>query len=202
MSAASLVAPGVVVGLDIGGTATNATVLDGFGRFLIDDLCETPSRVLEGPPATLEALHQAFDAVLAQTGLPPTAVVAVGLDTPGPASADGVISSKGSTNFNQPEWRGFDIRGALETKLGLPVVYTNDANAAALYAHHQHFGAEAERRSSIAAIVNSRPSAIACCSNTVSASSSPASASPRPLIAAARIGRTWARGGSGSRLSQ
>ena len=153
MSAASLVIPGVVVGLDIGGTATNATVLDGFGRFLVDDLCETPSCVLEGPPAALDALRHAFESVLAQTGLPPTAVVAVGLDTPGPASADGVISSKGSTNFNQREWRGFDIRGALETKLGLPVVYTNDANAAALYAHHLHFGAEAERRSSVAAIV-------------------------------------------------
>jgi predicted NBD/HSP70 family sugar kinase len=128
-------------------------VLDGFGRFLVDDLCETPSCVLEGPPAALDALRHAFESVLAQTGLPPSAVVAVGLDTPGPASADGVISSKGSTNFNQPEWRGFDIRGALETKLGLPVVYTNDANAAALYAHHLHFGAEAERRSSVAAIV-------------------------------------------------
>src|SRR4029450_12964283 len=79
--------------------------------------------------------------------------VAVGLDTPGPASADGVISSKGSTNFNQPEWRGFDIRGALETKLGLPVVYTNDANAAALYAHHLHFGVAAERRGAVAPIV-------------------------------------------------
>jgi glucokinase len=33
------------------------------------------------------------------------------------------------------------------------VVYTNDANAAALYAHHVHFGADADRRSSVAAIV-------------------------------------------------
>ena len=197
MSAASLVTPGVVVGLDIGGTATNATVLDGFGRFLVDDLCETASRVLEGPPATLDALRQAFETVLAQAGLPVAAVVAVGLDTPGPASADGVISSKGSTNFNQPEWRGFDIRGALATKLGLPVVYTNDANAAALYAHHLHFGVEAERRSSVAAIVNSLPSAIACCSKTASASSSPSSASPRTFIAAARIGCTCANGWSG-----
>jgi glucokinase len=153
MSPASSASPGVVVGLDIGGTSTNATVLDGFGRFLVDALCETPSRVLEGPPASLDALQVAFDGVLAQTGVSIGAVVAVGLDTPGPASADGVISSKGSTNFNQPEWRGFDIRGALAARLGLPVVYTNDANAAALYAHHLHFGAEAERRSSVAAIV-------------------------------------------------
>ena len=153
MSPASSASPGVVVGLDIGGTSTNATVLDGFGRFLVDDLCETPSRVLEGPPASLDALQVAFDGVLAQVGIPQSAVVAVGLDTPGPASADGVISSKGSTNFNQPEWRGFDIRGALAARLRLPVVYTNDANAAALYAHHLHFGAESERRSSVAAIV-------------------------------------------------
>jgi glucokinase len=153
MSPASSASPGVVVGLDIGGTSTNATVLDGFGRFLVDDLCETPSQVLAGPPASLDALQLAFDGVLAQVGLPRSAVVAVGLDTPGPASADGVISSKGSTNFNQPEWRGFDIRGALAARLELPVVYTNDANAAALYAHHLHFGAESERRSSVAAIV-------------------------------------------------
>jgi glucokinase len=153
MSPASSASPGVVIGLDIGGTSTNATVLDGFGRFLVDDLCETPSRVLEGPEASLNALRQAFEGVLVQTGVPLGAVVAVGLDTPGPASADGVISSKGSTNFSQPAWRGFDIRGALATKLGLPVVYTNDANAAALYAHHLHFGADAERRSSVAAIV-------------------------------------------------
>jgi len=68
MSSASLVTPGVVVGLDIGGTATNATVLDGFGRFLVDDLCETPSCVLDGPPAALDALRHAFESVLAQTG--------------------------------------------------------------------------------------------------------------------------------------
>ncbi len=67
---------------------------------------------------------------------------------PGPASATGVISSRGATNFNAPEWRGFDVRGALQHRLGLPVVYTNDANAAALYAHRVHFGADAPSRSS------------------------------------------------------
>ena len=145
--------PGVVVGLDVGGTSINATVLDGFGAFLVEALHETPSRVLEGPTVAVEALASALDGVLASTGLRPAAVRAVGLDTPGPASADGVISSKGGTNFNQPEWHGFDVRGALAARLGLPVVYTNDANAAALYAHHMHFGADADRRSSVAAIV-------------------------------------------------
>ena len=153
MPPASPVSPGVVVGLDIGGTSTNATVLDGFGRFLVDELVEIPSRVLEGPLATLQALEESLLGVLARVGVPRSAVTAVGLDTPGPASATGVIASKGATNFNQPAWRGFDIRGALAERLGLPVVYTNDANAAALYAHHAHFGADADRRSSVAAIV-------------------------------------------------
>jgi predicted NBD/HSP70 family sugar kinase len=143
----------VVVGLDVGGTSTNATVLDGSGRFLVDRLVETPSRVLDGPEVTVEALAEAMHGVLTLTGIPVTAVRAVGLDTPGPASADGVISSKGATNFSQPAWRGFDFRTALENRLGLPVVYNNDGNAAALYAHHRHFGPDAGRRSSISAIV-------------------------------------------------
>lgn len=64
-----------------------------------------------------------------------------------------MISSKGSTNFAQTAWHGFDLRGALERRLGIPVVYNNDGNAAALYAHHVYFGDSAAKRSSISAIV-------------------------------------------------
>src|SRR5262245_46738453 len=130
----------VVVGLDNGGTSNNATVLDADGKFLVETMMETPSRVQEGPEVAVEALVAALDNVLEQTATERLAVHAVGLDTPGPASADGVISSRGSTNFNQPAWRGFDFRSALELRLGVPVVYNNDGNAAALYAHHVHFG--------------------------------------------------------------
>ena len=142
-----------VVGLDVGGTSINATVLDAERRFLVDSLVEIPSRVLDGPGPAVEALATAFEGILGITGTPRDAVRAVGLDTPGPASATGVISSRGATNFNAPEWRGFDVRGALQERLGVPVVYTNDANAAALYAHHVHFGADAPARSSVSVIV-------------------------------------------------
>jgi glucokinase len=142
-----------VVGLDNGGTCNNATVLDSEGRFLVERLVETPSCVLDGPEVAVEALAQSLDDILERTGVPRSGVRAVGLDTPGPASGDGVISSKGSTNFSQPAWRGFDFRGALQARLGLPVIYNNDANAAALYAHHVHFGAESGRYSSVSAIV-------------------------------------------------
>lgn len=143
----------VVVGLDNGGTSNNGTVLTAAGQFLVDRLVEVPSRVTDGTKAAVEAMAEALDTVLEVTGTPRSLVRAVGLDTPGPASADGVISSRGSTNFSDPQWWGFDVRGALEDRLGLPVVYNNDGNAAALYAHHEYFGADALRRSSISAIV-------------------------------------------------
>jgi glucokinase len=143
----------VVVGLDNGGNKNSATVLDATGRFLVEQLIESPSRVTEGPAIAVEALALSFTDILQRTDVDPSYVRAVGLDTPGPASATGVISSKGSTNFAHAGWANFDFRGALEARLGLPVVYNNDGNAAALYAHHRLFGAVAMQRSSISAIV-------------------------------------------------
>jgi glucokinase len=144
---------GFVVGLDNGGNKNNATVLDPTGGFLVAQMVETPSKVQEGPEIAIRALEESFLGILARTGVPREKVRAVGLDSPGPASATGVISSKGSTNFTHPGWRGFDFRRALEVRLELPVVYNNDGNAAALYAHHRHFTADAALHSSISAIV-------------------------------------------------
>jgi len=143
----------VVVGLDNGGTCNSATVLDDAGRFLVDRLVESPSRVREGPEVAISALVEALDHALDLTGVARESVRAVGLGTPGPASADGVISSKGATNFSEPAWHGFDFRGVLERRLGIPVIYNNDGNAAALYAHHAYFGRAAALNSSVSAIV-------------------------------------------------
>ena len=142
-----------VVGLDNGGTANKFTVMDRTGHFLIDRLVELPSRVTEGPTAAIAALREAFDAAVELAGIDRREVFVVGFDTPGPATADGVISVRGGTNFAHDGWKGYDFRSALEHELGLPVVYSNDANAAALYAHHEHFGAVGAERSSISAIV-------------------------------------------------
>src|SRR6266550_99594 len=143
----------VVVGLDNGGTTNNGTILDSSGRFLLDRMAEVPSEVREGPDKAIQSLVVSVEQVLGLTDVPIMAVRAVGLDTPGPASGDGVISSKGATNFGHVGWRGFDIRGALAERLELPVIYNNDGNAAALYAHNVRFGAESGQRSSVAAIV-------------------------------------------------
>jgi len=143
----------VTVGIDNGGTANNATVLDSEGRFLVTEMAELPSLVREGPDKAIAALVDSCDKVLAMTGIPREDVRAVGLDTPGPASADGVLATGGATNFGHPDWSRFNIRAALEERLGIPVLYNNDGNAAALYAHYVRHGADALVRSSVSAIV-------------------------------------------------
>jgi glucokinase len=143
----------VVVGLDNGGTVNNATVLTLDGRFLIHELVEFPSRVSEGTDVAVPALVSALEAALDKAEVRRADVRAVGLDTPGPAGPDGVICAAGSTNFSHPSWRSFDVRAALQSAVGIPVVYNNDANAAALYAHHTSFGPGASNASSVSVIV-------------------------------------------------
>lgn len=143
----------VVVGIDIGGTAVNATILDERGQFLIEKMIEVPSRVAEGPAAALEAVAAVTELALGTTGHSHQDVLAIGLDTPGPSSATGVISSKGATNFSSPDWWHYDIRSAVEHAMSRPVIYNNDGNAAALYAHQQLFGDDYASRASVSAIV-------------------------------------------------
>jgi predicted NBD/HSP70 family sugar kinase len=100
-------------------------------------------------------LGQIADGLKAATDLAGVAledVVAVGLDTPGPASAAGLLSVRGSTNFVHASWAGFDIREGLAHKLGKPVAYLNDANAAALWGHYAIFGANS-RETSVSIII-------------------------------------------------
>lgn len=132
----------IVAGVDLGGTAINYTFLDGNGRWLIDGLCEHPARAKDGPDICLRQIAGGLDIAAALAGIRLRDVAAVGLDTPGPATADGVLSSEGSTNFEHPDWSGFDIRTGLERILGKPVTYLNDGNAGALWGHFALFGAD------------------------------------------------------------
>lgn len=143
----------VTVGIDNGGTTNNATVLDPAGRFLVDAMAELPSLVKEGPDKAIQALADSFDKAIGIAGVAREQVRAVGLDTPGPASANGVLATGGATNFGHPGWARFDIRGALEARLGIPVLYNNDGNAAALYAHHVRHRDDSANRSSVSSIV-------------------------------------------------
>jgi glucokinase len=141
-----------VAGVDLGGTAINYTLLNEEEQFLIEGLCEHPALSREGPGVCLGQIEQGLAIAAKMAGVSLPDVVCVGLDTPGPASATGVLSVRGSTNFVHPEWSGFDIRGHLEVRLGHPVTYLNDGNAGALWGHFAIFGSHTEA-SSISALV-------------------------------------------------
>jgi predicted NBD/HSP70 family sugar kinase len=141
-----------VVGIDLGGTAVNYTILGQDEKFLIEGLCEHPSRSKEGPDVCLKQIEDGFAIALEKTGLSASDIGAIGLDTPGPASATGVLSAKGSTNFVHPEWAGFDVRKAVEDRLQKQTVYLNDGNAGALWGHFEVFGAST-KETSVSAII-------------------------------------------------
>ena len=73
----------VVVGLDVGGTKTNATVLTDDGRFLVDHMVEVASGVLEGPAAAIAAIDEAMELVLELTATRRTRCVPSGSTRPG-----------------------------------------------------------------------------------------------------------------------
>jgi glucokinase len=142
----------VVAGVDLGGTAINYTLLNGQEQFLIEGLCEHPARSKEGPDICLSQIQDGLKIAVEKAGLALGDVVAVGLDTPGPASAAGVLSARGSTNFVHANWAGFDIRAGLAARLNKPVCYLNDGNAGALWGHFTIFGADSTH-TSISAII-------------------------------------------------
>jgi len=142
----------VVAGVDLGGTAINYTLVDREERFLIEGLCEHPALAKQGPEVCLQQIADGLKVATDRARIAFTDVVAIGLDTPGPASAAGQLSARGSTNFAHPMWAGFDIREGLARKLGKPVSYLNDANAAALWGHYSIFGANS-RETSISDVV-------------------------------------------------
>ena len=142
----------VIAGVDLGGTAINYTILDAQERFLIEGLCEHPALSTQGPGVCLAQIEDGLAIAAAKAGVQLEDVVAVGLDTPGPASSNGVLSARGSTNFVHRDWSGFDIRQGLETRLVRPVSYLNDGNAGALWGHFSIFGADS-RHTSITTVI-------------------------------------------------
>jgi len=142
----------VAAGVDLGGTAINYTLVNADGQFLIEGLCEHPALAKQGPAICLAQIADGLQIAAERAGIVLSDIVAIGLDTPGPASAAGQLSRRGSTNFVHADWAGYDIRDGLARLLGKPVSYLNDANAAALWGHYTIFGAGG-RETSISIVI-------------------------------------------------
>ncbi|MDI6871112.1 MAG: ROK family transcriptional regulator [Bacillota bacterium] len=118
---------GFVLGVDLGGTKVLCGVADLEGNLL--SRVKQPSRAAEGTEVALPALKEAMRKALSEAGVPPGALLAIGLCCPG------VLNPETGTFALAPNLSGFDrlpLGSLLEQEFGVPVRVANDVNAAAV----------------------------------------------------------------------
>lgn len=119
----------LTLGCDLGGTSWKINLLRGRAA-LLEETFQIPSLVEQGPDVCLEQLRRGTEQVLSMLKLSLAEVQLVGVDSPGPATYDGVLWQ--SPNLRHPKWPQFPLRAAVEQLFKKPTSYTNDCNAAAL----------------------------------------------------------------------
>ena len=124
-----------VVGIDIGGTAIKAALVELSGEVKFP--VRVPTDADKGRTAISAGLLQAITSVLASAGKNGISPAALGI-----ASAGAIDSASGSVfaaTDNLPGWTGFNLRTFAEEHFQLPTYVVNDAHAAVLA--ELHFGA-------------------------------------------------------------
>jgi glucokinase len=117
----------LVLGLDVGGTKLAAGVVAGDGRVLATRTA--PSRVEEGPAAMIARHLDLGREAVEASGVPWSAVRAVGIACGGPLDPfAGIIQSPPSL----PGWDDVPLVAMVEAALDRPAVVDNDATACAL----------------------------------------------------------------------
>lgn len=118
----------VRIGVDIGGTKIAVGLVDGHGIIEGTRLHEsTPVR--DGPGALVETVA----GLIQRLGDFATDVGEVGVGTAGVVDSHGAILSSTEAISG---WQGFDLRGALSSRLGRRVTVINDVHAAAVGEAH------------------------------------------------------------------
>ncbi len=113
-------------GVDVGGTGIKIGLVDDRGQTLAYE--KLPTRESEGPTAAMQRVAAVIHDFVERLGLAGGQVLAVGLGAPGPMDLhSGVLVAPPQL----PTWWGFNLRDALAELTRLPVVFINDANAAA-----------------------------------------------------------------------
>jgi glucokinase len=113
-------------GLDVGGSAMKAGVVDDDGRPLAS--VSLPTEAHKGQEYGLERMCQAIREAVAAAGLTMDRIASVGVATPGLLDVPaGVILDPP----NLKPWRNVPVRDHVARAFGKPTAFQNDANAAA-----------------------------------------------------------------------
>jgi glucokinase len=116
--------PGILIGIDLGGTNVRAGAVTNDGRLLTWE--DAPIEAAHGPGAGLQTITRLVEEVVAQVGQP---VLTLGIGSTGPLDRQrGCIQNP----YTLPGWEDVDIVAPLRERFGIPVALENDADAAAL----------------------------------------------------------------------
>lgn len=126
-------------GIDIGGTNIKVGLVDDSGQTLA--YLSILTHAERGPEDGTRRMAEAFDNLLAETGVDKAKVARIGVASPGPLDLKtGTILTPG----NLPEWWNFPIRDKISKACSLPVRFANDANAAAYGEYWRGTGEKAD----------------------------------------------------------
>ena len=114
------------VGVDLGGTNVKAGVVDNLGRPM--SWLSVPTKTTKGPEDGARRMGQAVRDAIEQAGLQPSDITRVGLGSPGTMDIPKGMLVMPS---NLKGWEHFPIAQRVSHHCGLPVVFSNDATAAA-----------------------------------------------------------------------
>jgi glucokinase len=115
------------VGLDVGGSAMKAGVVDDTGHPLAS--VSLPTEAYRGQDFGLERMCESIRQAVAAANLKMDQIAGIGVATPGTMDIPGGIILDPP---NLKPWRNVPVRNHIQKAFGLPTAFQNDANAAAL----------------------------------------------------------------------
>jgi len=123
------------IGIDVGGTKIAAGLVNQAGEIL--QRYTTRAHSEKEPEFVIEAIEQAYRAIVAASGVDPAQLEAVGLGFPGNTNGPAGIVLVCS---NLPAWDHVPLRDIVSERIGVPVVLDNDTNMAAVGEHRYGAG--------------------------------------------------------------
>lgn len=124
----------VVLAADIGATHAKLAVTDLAGTILRED--EQRIDIADAPDRVLGHIIEASGALLTTAGRSNRDLLGVGIGLPGPVER---ASGRPTNPPIMPGWDGFDVKGYVGERLGVPVLVDNDVNLMALGEHVTHW---------------------------------------------------------------
>jgi glucokinase len=123
------------IGIDVGGTKIAAGLVNQSGQVLHRYTTQAHSE--QEPAFVIEAIEQAFRAVVATSAIEPVEIEAVGLGFPGNVNGPAGVVLVCS---NLPAWDHMPLRDIVAARIGVPVSLDNDANLCAVGEHRYGAG--------------------------------------------------------------